>query len=62
MRKLFGIMFSVMLLVPGIKISLDRHFCCGKLADVKISISGKPATCGMEEDNHPFPGSQAFIS
>lgn len=60
MRKILGIVFSVLLLVPAIKISLDRHYCCGELADVLISISGKPATCGMEDSNHPISGSQVF--
>jgi hypothetical protein len=55
MRKILGIVFSVLLLVPAIKLSLDRHYCCGKLADVKVSISGLLATCGMvNEDQSPL--------
>jgi hypothetical protein len=60
MRKFLSILFSLVLLVPAIKISLDRHYCGGELSGVKISISGKPATCGMEDSNHPISGSQVF--
>jgi len=55
MRKILCIVFSVLLLVPAVKLSLDRHYCGGELAGVKVSISGKLATCGMEnEDRHPL--------
>lgn len=56
MRKILGIVFSVLLLVPAIKLSLDRHYCGGKLADIKISISGELATCGMENEEQSYPG------
>lgn len=60
MRKILGIMLSILLLVPALKLSLDRHYCGGELADVKISISGKLATCGMENEDQPHSGFPIF--
>jgi len=60
MRKILGILFSVLLLIPAIKLSLDRHYCGGELADVKVSISGKLATCGMENEATSPLGTTAF--
>jgi hypothetical protein len=47
MKKVFAILVTVILLVSGMEISLDRHYCGDRLAAVKISFSGKMATCGM---------------
>ena len=55
-------MFAVILPVSGLQISLDRHYCGGSLADVRISFSGKPATCGMESEEQAFPSFQTVES
>ena len=60
MRKILGILFCALLLVPAIKLSLDRHYCGGELADVKVSISGKLATCGMVNEDQPPVGMPVF--
>jgi hypothetical protein len=49
MRKALSILFSVVLLMSGISISIDRHFCGGNLVDVKVSLDGNLASCGMEK-------------
>lgn len=49
MKKLFSILFAVLILVSGIHLSLATHFCEGQLAAVKWSFSGEKATCGMEQ-------------
>ena len=49
MKKALTILVAIILLVSGMEISLDRHYCGGRLADVKISVTGKMATCGMEQ-------------
>ena len=36
------------MLTAGMKVSIDRHYCCGQLAETKISFTAKPASCGME--------------
>jgi hypothetical protein len=55
MKKVLTILLAVIFPVVGMQITLDRHYCGGKLADVKISVTGKMASCGMEqsESNRP---------
>ena len=58
MKKAFAILIAGMVLASGMRISLDRHYCGGKLLDVRISVTGKLASCGMEQSgsnctNHP---------
>ena len=38
------------------QVSLDRHYCGGNLVEVKISVTGKHASCGMEESESTCPG------
>jgi hypothetical protein len=49
MKRIFAILISVIILASGLEVSVDRHYCGGTLADVKISLTGKAATCGMEQ-------------
>jgi hypothetical protein len=58
MKRGLSILIAAILLASGMHISIDRHYCGGTLADVKISVTGKLASCGMEEaepecSNHP---------
>ena len=50
MKKGFSIAMAVLVLLTGLHLSVASHFCCGKLAAVKISITAEKATCGMEDD------------
>ena len=34
------------------KVSIDRHYCGGQLAETKISFAGELASCGMETKDH----------
>jgi len=40
------------MLTSGMKISIDHHYCGGNLAATKVSLTGKLASCGMEEQEH----------
>ena len=55
MRKVLSILFSVVLLLSGISVSIDRHFCGGDLVDVKVSLDGNLASCGMEKPADLIP-------
>jgi len=48
MKKIFAILFSTFLLASGMQVSVDRHFCGGKLSGTRLSVTGKLASCGME--------------
>ena len=48
MKKLFSILFAVMILLSGMHLSLATHICGGEVAAVKWSLSEQKASCGME--------------
>ena len=53
MRKLISIPVIILILFSGITVNLAFHYCGGMLAGKNISLSGKPASCGMEgESDH----------
>ncbi|HBH85228.1 MAG: hypothetical protein A2X05_05940 [Bacteroidetes bacterium GWE2_41_25] len=60
MKKVLTILTAAILLVSGMQVSLDRHYCGGNLIDVKISVTGKLASCGMEQYESSCPGHQAI--
>ncbi|MHB9056676.1 MAG: HYC_CC_PP family protein [Paludibacteraceae bacterium] len=48
MKKLFSLFFAAMILLSGMHLSLDSHYCEGELAAVKLSVDNEKAACGME--------------
>ena len=50
MKKLISIPLLVLILFSGININIASHYCGGRLAGTKVSLTGEPATCGMEEN------------
>lgn len=59
MKKILAILFLTIIFASGIQVSIYHHYCGGKLAETKVSLSGKLASCGMEENgrtcsNQPF--------
>jgi len=63
MKKVLIIIIAGILFASGMVVSIDRHYCGGNLADIKISFTGKMATCGMEQGNpvcpdHPVIGNK----
>jgi hypothetical protein len=60
MKKIFAILFLPVILSSGILVSIDHHFCGGELSATKISITGKLASCGMEEQEHTCSNQPSF--
>jgi hypothetical protein len=52
MKKVFSILFALVMLLSGLQFSIDRHYCGGQLAGTKLSVTGKLASCGMETDHN----------
>lgn len=48
MRKVFSILFALSLLLAGAQFNIAIHYCGGTIAATKVSLSGKLASCGME--------------
>jgi len=47
MKKLFSILFAVMILLSGMHLSLATHLCGGEVLVVKLSLAHEKASCGM---------------
>lgn len=52
MRRLIAISLAFLILIISMKVSVDFHYCSGKLAQSKIVIGSGKATCGMEESEN----------
>ena len=63
MKKVISISLTILALIALLHFSVATHYCMGKIAATKISLSGELATCGMESDdnNQPQTGTH-FIS
>lgn len=53
MKKAASIVFSLLLIVSVLHISVATHYCEDHLAAVKVSTDGELASCGMEENQIP---------
>jgi hypothetical protein len=60
MKRAIAISVAFILIASGFKITIDRHFCGGNLADVRLSVTGKLASCGMEQEEQQCTNNQAF--
>jgi hypothetical protein len=55
MKKVYSIVFVIIIMVSGMHFSVATHFCGGKVADVKYSFTGALASCGMENETKSLP-------
>ena len=60
MKRVFSILIVAIFLVSGMQITMSRHFCGGKLAEVKFSFSGEKGSCGMTHDDNQRNNELAF--
>jgi hypothetical protein len=60
MKKVFAILSATILLASVLQVSIDRHYCGGELADIKLSLSGELASCGMEPKTHESTHQSTF--
>ena len=49
MKKVFSISFVLLILTAMLHLTVATHYCCGHVAALKVSLTGKLASCGMEE-------------
>jgi hypothetical protein len=55
MKKVISISLTLLMLIALLHFSVATHYCMGKIAASKISLSGELATCGMENDENVNP-------
>jgi hypothetical protein len=60
MKKVFSIVSVLIIILAGLQVTISRHYCGGEPVASRISLSGAPASCGMEdnENNCPLPWHQ----
>lgn len=51
MRKTLSILFVLAIVLTGMHLSVASHYCGGKVAAVRWSLTGQIASCGMEGEN-----------
>jgi hypothetical protein len=56
MKKGVSIVLALLILTAMFHVTVATHFCGGEVAGLKISLSGKLASCGMES-----PGEKPFL-
>jgi hypothetical protein len=62
MKKFFSIPLALLILLSGMHFTISTHFCGGKIAATKISITGKEASCGMTHDTKSKASSETSIA
>jgi len=55
MKKVFSIVFALLILISGMHLSFAKHYCGGRVAAVKWSLTGEKASCGMEDTRNTCP-------
>jgi hypothetical protein len=61
-KKGLSITTIVLMLTAILHVSVATHYCGGMIASSKISLSGKLATCGMENKDIQTPVSGLIIT
>ena len=55
MKKGISISLAVLMIATMLHLSVATHYCGGKIAASKISLTGKLANCGMEGSQNELP-------
>jgi hypothetical protein len=55
MKKAISISLTFLMLTAMLHLSVATHYCGGKIAASKISVTGKLATCGMNDVEKNIP-------
>jgi hypothetical protein len=49
MKTVLSIPLILLIIFSGISVTFATHYCGGSVADTRVSLNGKLATCGMEQ-------------
>jgi hypothetical protein len=49
MKRIVAIQLLLVILISGINVQIASHYCRGNYSGSKISLDGKLASCGMED-------------
>lgn len=62
MKKVISIPLTILVLAAMLHLSVATHFCGGNIAASRISLSGKLASCGMEDNDKDVPVSGSYLA
>lgn len=62
MKKVISISLTFLVLTAMLHFSVATHYCGGKIAASKVSLSGKLASCGMEDNDNDLPLKDAHFA
>ncbi len=60
MKTILSIPLVLLILFTGINVQIASHYCGGKFAAVKVSLTGELASCGMEHQSVTIPSEDQF--
>jgi len=60
MKRTASIVTILLVLASAAGVTIDRHYCGGRVVDVRLAIDGRHATCGMEQDGEVCPYTPAY--
>jgi len=60
MKRAASILSILLILISAAGITVDRHYCGGRVADVRLAIDGRHASCGMEQDGNVCTNTPGF--
>jgi hypothetical protein len=62
MKKIISISLTFLILIATLHLSVATHYCGGNIAASRISLSGKFASCGMEDNDKDLPVSGSHFA
>ena len=58
MKKIFSILFAMLIILSGMHLSFAAHFCGGEISQVKVSFTHEKASCGMCSEEQKAPNTK----
>lgn len=62
MKKFLTIPLALLILLSGMHFTIATHYCGGKIAATRVSLSGKEASCGMISDHRSGNSTETQVS
>lgn len=62
MKKGISILFALVMIATMFRFSVATHYCGGHIAASKVSLTGKLASCGMEDSQKQLPPPGIYFS
>lgn len=60
MKRIISIPLVLLILFTGINVKIASHYCGGNFSAIKVSLTGKLASCGMENQSVEKPSEDLF--